>query len=167
MACLGGYKNGIIAKELSKVLQSTDSGYMGWTLPIAEKYNKEGLSYIIDIKPKTEEIFLCELDRVFGYSFDGWSPIMLRLKKLHNDEEPESFDKNLFDYPSETEIIYTMLYLYGSIKDGKISGTWRMPFGSVTALLFWPQAMTYFTKQIQLFDPHFLNSEISMIQMFR
>jgi hypothetical protein len=166
-ACLGGCINGIIANELEDALQPSDGPYMGWNLPIADKYNKDGLSYIIDIKPKADEVFLCELDRVFGYSFDGWSPVMLRLKILYNEETKESVDKGRFLYPENPEVIYTMLYLYGSIRDGKLSGTWKMPFGSVTALLFWPEALTYFTQQIQLYDPQFMKSEIKLIQSLR
>jgi len=163
-ACLGGSINGLIANELEEILQPSDGPYMGWTLPIADKHNKNGWSYIIDIKPKSNEVFLCELDRVFGYSFDGWSPVMLRLKILYNEESKVNFDKRKFLYPENTTIIYTMLYLYGSIRDGKLCGTWKMPFGSVTALLFWPEALTYFTQQIQLYDSHFMNSDINLIQ---
>ena len=93
---LAGCNNGIIANELKEIITATDNQPIGWTIPIAEKWNKQDYSVIIDIKPNTEEIFLCELDRVFGYSFESWSPIMLRLKLLYNDTTKEDLDKSNF-----------------------------------------------------------------------
>ena len=160
---LAGCNNGIIANELKEIITATDIPPIGWTIPIAEKWNKQDYSVIIDIKPNTEEIFLCELDRAFGYSFDDWSPIMLRLKLLYNDATKEDLDKNNFIYPDDTDIIYTMLYLYGSIRNGQLIGTWNPPFGTITALLFWPEAMTFFFEQVKKFDTNFLNAEIKLI----
>lgn len=159
---LAGCNNGIIANELKEIITATDNQPIGWTIPIAEKWNKQDYSVIIDIKPNTEEIFLCELDRVFGYSFESWSPIMLRLKLLYNDTTKEDLDKSNFVYPDDTEIIYTMLYLYGSIRDGQLVGTWNPPFGTITALLFWPEAMTFFFEQVKKLDPNFLNAKIKL-----
>lgn len=159
---LAGCNNGIIANELKEIITATDNQPIGWTIPIAEKWNKQDYSVIIDIKPNTEEIFLCELDRVFGYSFKSWSPIMLRLKLLYNDTTKEDLDKSNFVYPDDTEIIYTMLYLYGSIRDGQLVGTWNPPFGTITALLFWPEAMTFFFEQVKKLDPNFLNAKIKL-----
>ena len=159
---LAGCNNGIIANELKEIITATDNQPIGWTIPIAEKWNKQDYSVIIDIKPNTEEIFLCELDRVFGYSFESWSPIMLRLKLLYNDTTKEDLDKSNFIYPDDTEIIYTMLYLYGSIRDGQLVGTWNPPFGTITALLFWPEAMTFFFEQVKKLDPKFLNAKIKL-----
>jgi hypothetical protein len=160
---LAGCKNGVIAKELKEIISPTDNAPFGWTLPIADKWNKEGYSFIIDIKPNTNEIFLCELDRVFGYCYDGWTPVMLRLKLL----DIESADKKSFIYPDETEIIYTMFYLYGSVKNGKLDGTWKPPSGRITALLFWPEAMTFFFEQVKKYDDHFLNADIKLMTAWK
>ena len=163
-ASLAGCNVGVIPDELSKILRSSDNPPIGWVLPIADKWNKEGWSLIIDIKPKANEVFLCELDRVYGYSFDGWSPIMLRLKLLYVDETKDDIDKDNFLYPENPEIIYTMYYLYGSIKNGQLVGTWNPPFGTITALLFWPEAMSFFYEQVKKSDPHFLNAEVKLIE---
>ena len=163
---LAGCNNGIIANELKEILHPEDNPPIGWVIPISEKYNKQDYSVIIDIKPNNDEVFLCELDMVFGYSFSGWSPIMLRLKKLYSDETKEDVDKENFLYPEDPEIIYTMLYLYGSIENGKINGTWRFPGPSPTnSLLLWPEAMSFFHNQVKEHDPHFLNENIKMISL--
>lgn len=160
---LAGCNRGLIATELKEILTESNNAPFGWELPIAEKWNKEGYSFIIDIKPQTEEIFLCEIDKVFGYSYEGWTPVMLRLKILCNDIYSSKIDKKNFE-PQKNEIIYTMLYLYGSVKHGKIIDKWIAPFGTVTALLVWPEAMTFFFNQVQKHDPDFLHSEIKVLQ---
>jgi hypothetical protein len=108
---------------------------------------------------------LCELDRVFGYTFEGWTPIMLRLKLLFSDTY--KMDKKSFEYPKDPEIIHTMFYLYGSFANGKLTGTWNPPFGTITALLFWPQAMTFFFDQVKKFDPNFLEANFNLIASWK
>ena len=160
---IAGCNNGIIAKELTNILSPSDNPPVGWAIPIADKWNKEDYSVIIDIKPKSEKVFLCELDKVFGFSDYSWSPIMLRLKLLYSDTDKGEVDKDSFIYPVEPKIIYTMFYLHGSFKDGKLTGTWKPPFGSITALLVWPEAMTFFFEQVKKHDPNFLNTDIKLI----
>lgn len=162
-ASLAGCNNGIVANELRKILHPSDNADMGWILPIAEKWNEQNYSFIIDIKPKSNEFFICELDKVVGYSYEGWSPVMLRLKVLYNVFTKAELNREKFLYPDNPEIIYTMLYLYGSIENGKIIGTWKPPFGTVTALLFWPEAMTFFFEQVKQLDPDFLIKNITLI----
>lgn len=164
---IAGCNNGIISDELTNILSPNDNPPIGWTIPIADRWNKEDYSLIIDIKPKSEEVFLCELDKVIGFSYYSWSPIMLRLKLLFSDINKEEIDKESFIYPDETEIIYTMFYLYGSFKDGKLIGTWNPPFGTITALLFWPEAMTFFFEQVKKYDPYFLNADLKLISSIK
>lgn len=162
-ASLGGCNNGIIANELKKIITPLDSAPFGWTLPIANYWNREDYSFIVDIKPKNKnEVFLCELDRVFGYCYNEWTPVMLRLKSL-NIENPNKKDFIYPDDPDETEILYTMYYLYGSVSNGNLTGTWNPPFGSITALLFWPHAMTFFFRQVEKYDPGFLHKDIKLM----
>lgn len=163
-AFLGGCNNGVIANALRNIIKPNHNPPLGWEVSIADEWNKEDYSFIVDIKPNSSsEIFLCEVDRVFGYSFNEWSPIMLRLKVIYDDVTENTEDKSDFFFPEDPYIIYTMLYLQGSIRDGKLVGTWSPPFGSITALLFWPEAMTYFYEQAQKFDPEFLTANIRTI----
>ena len=162
---LGGCNNGVIAHELKEIIQPSDSPPLGWIIPLAEKWNPEGYSFIIDIKPSTGEVFLCEVDKIFGFSFEGWTPVMLRLKRLYSDLGKDDLDKDDFPYPEEQEIetLYTMLYYYGSFKDGQIVGTWNPPHGTITALLFWAEAMTFFFEQVKTLDPEFLTAKIKVL----
>jgi len=162
---LAGCNNGIIANGLQEILKSSDTSEIGWSIPIAEKWNLNKLSVIIDIKPNSNEVFLCELDRVFGYSYREWSPIMLRLNILFNDIATNKMDKKNFIYPNEkSSVIYTMLYLAGSIKNGQLIGTWNFPGPSPTnSLLLWPEAMTYFFQQVKTYNPEFIKSDIKLI----
>lgn len=160
---LAGCNNGIIPNELKEIISVSDNPPIGWTIPIADKWNKEDYSVIIDIKPNGGEVFLYELDRVFGFSYEGWSPIMLKLKLLYNDTTKDEVDKSNFIYPENPEVIYTMYYLYGSIRDGKLTGTWSPPYGTITALLFWLDAMTFFVEQVKKFDPDLLTTDFKML----
>lgn len=90
---LAGCNNGIIANELRDIIKVGENPPIGWSIPIAEKWNREDYSFVIDIKPSTDEVFLCELDRVFGYTFDSWTPIMLQLRVLYNNMRKENLDK--------------------------------------------------------------------------
>ncbi|HEX2898785.1 MAG TPA: hypothetical protein VHS96_03600 [Bacteroidia bacterium] len=164
---LAGCHNGLIPNELKSCLSIDDNAPIGWSIPIAEKWNAQDYSVIIDIKPNSNEIFLCELDRVFGFSYRTWSPIMLRLKRLYDGITKEELDKRMFIYPQEAEVIFTMLYLNGGISDGKLSGTWNLPFGRVTALLFWPEAMTFFVEKMRDTNPEFLVADIKVIESCR
>jgi hypothetical protein len=162
-AFLAGSKHGIITRELKKILSHSNNPNAGWTLPIAEKFNLEDYSFIIDIKPNSKELFICELDRVFGFSYPNWTPIMLMLRRLTGPNMGADFSKTEFNFPINTSIVYTMLYLNGSFQDGKLTGKWTMPKGTVTALLLWPEALSYFVSQIKTYDESFLISGFDIV----
>jgi hypothetical protein len=159
---LAGYKNGIIAKRLKELVKKELATPFAWTIPIAKEYHSKNLSVVIDIKPNSsDEFFFCELDTVFGVCYDGWTPIMYRLKRIFEYEQ-RGRDENHFIYDGVGyETIYTMLYLKGSFKDGEFDGNWIYPVRSSTnALLLWPEAASFFYKKIGQFDPQFINSDI-------
>jgi hypothetical protein len=82
---------------------------------------------IMDLKPKQTKNNASpyELLDVWGYSADGWTPALLRLNGLFVVESPENVNRK--DFTHSDNIIdgpYEFLYLTGSVKDGKIIGTW-------------------------------------------
>ncbi|MBK8847118.1 MAG: hypothetical protein IPO27_11430 [Bacteroidetes bacterium] len=163
---LAGCNWGIIPNLLADKLKPTDNPPIGWTLDVSEYYNKNNESIIIDITPKnkTAEVFLCELDKVIGFTYDAWTPIMYRLNILFNGIQSNGIDKISFVYLDKTEAIYTMLYLYGSFKNGELVGTWNYPGPSPTnALLLWSESLTFFTQQVSFFDRDFLKENIKTI----
>jgi hypothetical protein len=96
---------------------------------------------------------------VWGYSADGWSPILLRLNGLFVDENPSAVNREDF-VRKDNDIdgpIYEFLYLDGSIKDGKLSGLWVPPPASPTnAALLWPKTINYFFQCIRSRTPDVL-----------
>ena len=116
---------------------------------------------IIDLKPKQNptNLSLYEVIDVWGYSSSGWSPILIRLSGLFVDENPESIERNDFTlHDSEIDSpIYEFLYLVGSVRDGKLVGTWRTPPVSATnAALLWPKPLNYFVQCIRECTPDIL-----------
>ena len=163
---LAGCNIGLIPKLLFEKLTPDDNPFLGWILSVANDFNKKNQSVIIDIKPRSKsEVFLCELDSVFGFSYHRWTPTMYRLKILYNDAvSPEEFDKNSFLCSANSDIIYTQSYLSGSFYDGQLIGTWNPPSPNPkNSLLLWAEAMTFFYEQVKKYDPNFLNESVKVI----
>lgn len=116
---------------------------------------------IIDLKPKQNKtnLSLYEVMNVWGYSSDGWSPILLRLNGLFVDKDPSSINRNDFVLKDD-EVdgpIYEFLYLDGSVDNGKIHGSWAPPPASPTnAALLWPNTLKYFVQCIRTCTPDVL-----------
>lgn len=116
---------------------------------------------LINLKPKQNKtnLSLYEVMDVWGYSADGWSPILLRLNGLFVDENPSAVNRKDF-VRKDNDIdgpIYEFLYLDGSIKDGKLSGLWVPPPASPTnAALLWPKTINYFFQCIRSRTPDVL-----------
>jgi hypothetical protein len=163
---LAGCNVGLIPKLLQQKLTIKDKPEIGWVLPIADILKNKGQTVIIDIKPKSKtEIFLCELDSVYGFSYNEWTPIMYRLKVLVNKRSPKKTSKKIIVYPPKPDIIYTILYMMGSFKKGRLTGKWTGPaFGSANSLLLWPDAASFFYQQIKKNNPEFINENIQLIK---
>lgn len=104
---------------------------------------------LIDLKPSNKSnVSLYRLRDVWGYSYEGWTPLALRLEGLLVDEpqnNPSTF-KQVFRGPLETrDFIYEFLYLNGGTKSGK--WTWGL-VGRVNGALLWPDALRYFVNAI-------------------
>jgi hypothetical protein len=67
---LAGCNVGLIPNLLRLKLAAKGDPPIGWTLFVADEFNKRNQSVIIDIKPNSNEVFLCELDTVFGFTYD-------------------------------------------------------------------------------------------------
>jgi hypothetical protein len=117
---------------------------------------------LIDLKPKQHKanISLYEVMDVWGYSSNGWSPLMLRLNGLFVDEKPTNVNRKSF-VRRDDELsgpIYEFLYVVGSVARGKLDGQWVPPPASPTnAALLWPEAINYFFRCIQSRTPGVLD----------
>lgn len=116
---------------------------------------------LIDLKPKKNKtnLSLYEVMDVWGYSASGWSPILIRLNGLFVDENPSTVNRDNF-LRKDAEIdgpIYEILYLDGSVSEGKIVGSWVPPPASPTnAALLWPKTLNYFFSCIRSTTPDVL-----------
>ncbi len=115
---------------------------------------QDSQTFIIDLKPNSREpnLSLYEVLNVWGYSDSGWTPILLHLRGLFIDEDPERFDRHDFTRrPGETDDpIFSMMYLRGTVTNGHLDGQWTPPGPSPTnSVLLWPDAFRYFQQQAQ------------------
>jgi hypothetical protein len=117
-----------------------------------------GSALVINLKPKQSKtnVSLYELLDVWGYASHGWCPILIRLRDLVVDEDPELVRTTTFERnPDDCVSIYEFLYIAGSVRDGCIEGKWVPPPVSPTnAALLWPDAMRYFLSCIANCTPH-------------
>ncbi|MBN1450241.1 MAG: hypothetical protein JW963_04425 [Anaerolineales bacterium] len=152
---LFGCNQGFIPWLLQKSLLGDANEPYNWHINIAtalganEHLNR---ALIINLKPnsKTPNLSLYELADVWGHSSNGWTPIMIRLRGIFIDENPDRYDAKSFQR-LETDIedpIFSMLYLDGTIMNGSITGKWTPPRASPTnSVLLWPDVFEYFYQQ--------------------
>ena len=152
---LFGCKHGYIPTLLRASLPASQNEPYEWHLDIASALadaGKKEHTLIINLKPKTvtPNLSLYEIADVWGRSASGWTPIMMRLRGLFVDEDPKTHDANNFERkPDEIDDpIFSMLYLSGSVENGKIVGRWTAPAASPTnSVLLWPDTFNYFAKE--------------------
>ncbi|MEW6049170.1 MAG: hypothetical protein AB1609_22320 [Bacillota bacterium] len=131
---------------------------MGRSLELNKEYGK-GLTVLIDLKPRNpDNLSLYELSDVWGYSAEGWTPMLFHLRGLMVDVNPSevSGTRDNFTVRDDEidEPIYEVLYTSGSIKDGELVGRWASPPRSPTnAVLLWPDALRYFISCIRQRTP--------------
>ena len=100
---------------------------------------------IIDLKPNVEGVVsLYHLREIWGFSYELWTPIALRLETLFAEgdvQDPAEFKQKFNDVKCTREQVHEFLYLQG----GTQGGTWNWgPVGSVNGALLPPDALKYF-----------------------
>jgi hypothetical protein len=161
---LFGCNQGYIPSLLRGRLLLQDSEPFKWHLPIAaamDSAGHAGETLVIDLKPKQHKtnLSLYEVCDVWGYSHCGWTPILLRLHGLFVDADPSQVDKDHFTITDSDrmEPIYEVMYVTGTVRSGRIDGTWRAPPVSPTnGALLWPDTVAYFFQCIQVATPNVL-----------
>ena len=162
---LFGCNNGFIPWLLELQTQSSQNEPYLWHMDVQkalEMTNKySGSTLVIDLKPKQNKtnLSLYELIDVWGYSDVGWTPILLHLGGLFVDADPDLVNRNDFVISDNENDgpIYELLYLDGSIRNGKIVGTWNAPPASPTnAALLWPKTLNHFVQCIRKRTPDVL-----------
>ena len=154
---LFGCNEGLIPRLLSSQLRPSHREPYKWHVEVGAALARSGhprSCLVIDLKPKQREknVSLYEILDVWGYSSDGWTPLLLHLSGLHVDSAPRGIDRDDFQIKSSTLSgpIYEFIYLRGSIGRGKLAGRWTAPPASPTnAALLWPESLTYFVERIR------------------
>ena len=154
---LFGCNSGYIPYLLQKQLIAKATEPFAWKLDLKEAFEKEGMTnsvLVINLKPNSKEanLSLYELVHVWGYSASGWTPIMIYIRGLFVDEDPQLFDDRDFIRKEEDmeDPILSMMYLSGTITHGKITGRWTPPGPSPTnSVLLWPDTFQYFSSEAQ------------------
>jgi hypothetical protein len=153
---LFGCKQGFIPYLLKNSIPSSQNEPYAWHLSIDQALQQNGYpehSIVIDINPKkANEIFICKLLDVWGYSDYEWTPMMFRLHELRSpDLGKQSLLKRFSEVQQLTSTpIYSFLYVFGTVKNGSIAGKWTPPGPSSTnSVLLWPKPMRYFLQVIQ------------------
>jgi hypothetical protein len=102
---------------------------------------------LIDITPRDKQcVSMMRLEDIWGYSYAGWTPLLLQLQTLYvsfESERPDSndFKKEFDDHGIENKRVYEFLYMQGGTKQG----TWNWGLvGRVNGALLWPDALQYF-----------------------
>lgn len=125
-----------------------------WRLDVAAALAESGSpdsTLMIDLKPaqRANNLSLYELLVVWGWT-DVWTPVMMQLRGLFVDADPNAVDPRefLYDLSDADEPIFSVMYLAGGLKDGKLTGRWTAPGPSSTnGVLMWPDVMKYFSEE--------------------
>ncbi|MBI5646612.1 MAG: hypothetical protein HY962_06740 [Ignavibacteriae bacterium] len=149
--CNKGYIPWLLANQLTAELSEP----LSWHVNIENSLKAVGQdnqTLVIDLKPnsKLPNLSLYEVLDVWGYSGSGWTPILFHHGGLFIDEDPIRFDKNNFvRWSAEVDTpIFSMMYLRGTVKDGRLNGKWTPPVPSPTnSVLLWPGAFEFFCQQ--------------------
>ena len=151
--CNAGYIPRLLRQQLTAGLSQPLPWYVNIESSL-QAIRQYGQTIIIDLKPNSKKpnLSLYEVLNVWGYSDSGWTPILLHLRGLFIDENPERFDR--YDFarkPEETDDpIFSMMYLRGTVKNGQLEGRWTPPGPSPTnSVLLWPDSFRYFQQQVQ------------------
>jgi hypothetical protein len=152
---LFGCHSGWIPRLLKQSLASTANEPIEWHVRVENALREAGSpdsTLIIDLKPKKAgtNLSLYEIVEVWGRSADAWTPIMLHLKGLFIDKDPNTLDRNEFTRCAADvdDPIFSMMYLQGTVRDGNLVDRWTTPGPSPTnSVLLWPETMKYFTDQ--------------------
>ena len=153
---LFGCNIGFIPKLLQCYLVDGQNEPLFWHLNILEHYclKKEPAQVpIINLKPNsaTPNLSLFEIVNIYGHSHNGWTPILLHLRSLMEDENPNHHDVKDFKRTDDQifDPIFTIFYLRGTVKGGKIFDKWTTPSASPTnSVLLWPETAEYFIAKM-------------------
>jgi hypothetical protein len=113
-------------------------------------HSSDDNAIVIDLRPRdTDRVSLYRLCDVWGYSYDGWTPVSLRLQSLFVETaqpNPSDFKLRFIDFGEEHSFVAEFLYLQGGVREG--TWNWGM-VGRVNGALLWKDAFDYLTGDLR------------------
>jgi hypothetical protein len=112
----------------------------------------ENSALLIKIRPDKASSLLAEIVEVWGYSFNGWTSMMLRLQHLVSGN-PGTADPVFFSIENRCRQARRSIFMMtctpdGSIEGGSVIGKWpQATTGPVSSVVLWPQAFAYFANE--------------------
>lgn len=158
---LYGCNVGWIPRLLRPLIQTSRGLPWKWRIEVPTALAQAGKpnhTLIINLKPSDKNLSLYELVNVWGYSEPEWTPIMMHLRGLFEDDDPIGVNPKDFlrNQSQITDPIFSMSYLRGSISNGALQGTWTPPGKSSTnSVILGTSTFSYFIQEAQK-----LNQEI-------
>ncbi len=148
---LAGMTNGLIYPFVKAYARGAKAFPWGATigdLLAASGIPAEGRALVADLRPTVEgNLSLYEVTDLFGYSYEDWTPLCLRMEPLVVDQtvpDPARF-KLRFRRKGRRRRVHQFLYVQG----GLTGGTWKWgPVGSVNGVLLWPDALAFFLEML-------------------
>lgn len=114
------------------------------------EFDPQKHAFVIDVKPDVKNnVSICKLQDIWGYSNDWWTPVLIRLESIFIDKKSidhSTFKRAFNDSEAEREVLHEILYLdagthYGKRRWGKT--------GYVNAALLWPEVLSHFCSIIE------------------
>lgn len=156
---LFGCNVGWIPRLLRPLIPANPDLPWTWRIEVTKALAQAGKpshTLIINLKPSDTNLSLYELINVWGYTEPTWTPIMMHLRGLFEDESPTGIDtKDFLRIESDiTDPIFSMSYLIGSISNGALSGRWTPPGKSSTnSVVLGTETFRYFIQEAQKLHP--------------
>jgi hypothetical protein len=154
---LFGCNVGLIPNHLRRTTQPCKGELGPWSIEVPRMIQQQpkvgAAALMMHLNPNDKEkVLLYEIRRIWGYSHDDWTPIMLEsvplLDDLWTDVSIEQFSMPSKEY-EDLPRIYSFLYLQGTVKDGKVIGKWTAPRPSATNTpVLYPHVLSYFMSEI-------------------
>lgn len=156
---LAGCDKGILARYLNRTVGSEVSEPHRWEVDLDEAVATvypEADAFVVDFSPGGQEyLSQFKLEKAWGYSRNGWTPLLLRLRELVHSVRVSEHDRRRFvvEYDGERDVVHSFMYVRGTIVDGEIEGTWNFPGPSRTAAFLWPDHFEFFKDRIEAASP--------------
>lgn len=151
---LAGRKSGIIIKYLTTQLSPQITEPWSWHITVEDLLNVlslKGNTLVIDLKPNNNYISLYKIKNIWGYSSNGWTPLLFELEGILVENDAIKYDRNDFSIKAydDDKPIFTVLYVSGTIINGEVIGKWIFPKPSATnSVLLWPEVLEFFAEKM-------------------